>query len=41
MGRFVSTVIGTLAAIGTSAMKKKNRTIMLGATPMYAFYKVT
>ena len=41
MGRFVSTVIGTLAAIGISAMKKKNRTIMLGATPMYAFYKVT
>lgn len=40
MGRFVSTVIGTLAAIGISAMKK-NRTIMLGATPMYAFYKVT
>lgn len=37
----VSTVIGTLAAIGISAMKKKNRTIMLGATPMYAFYKVT
>lgn len=36
-----STVIGTLAAIGISAMKKKNRTIMLGATPMYAFYKVT
>lgn len=32
MGRFVSTVIGTLAAIGISAMKKKNRTIMLGAT---------
>ena len=28
----VSTVIGTLAAIGISAMKKKNRTIMLGAT---------
>ena len=27
-----STVIGTLAAIGISAMKKKNRTIMLGAT---------
>lgn len=37
----VSTAIGTLAAIGISAMKKKNRTIMLGATPMYAFYKVT
>lgn len=37
----VSTVIGTLAAIGISAMKRKNRTIMLGATPMYAFYKVT
>ena len=37
----VSTVIGTLAAIGISAMKKKNRTILLGATPMYAFYKVT
>lgn len=37
----VSTVIGTLAAIGISAMKKKNCTIMLGATPMYAFYKVT
>lgn len=37
----VSTVIGTLAAIGISAMKKKNLTIMLGATPMYAFYKVT
>ena len=32
MGRFVSTVIGTLAAIGISAMKKKNRIIMLGAT---------
>lgn len=32
MGRFVSTVIGTLAAIGISAMKKKNRTIMPGAT---------
>lgn len=28
----VSTVIGTLAAIGISAMKKKNRTIMFGAT---------
>ena len=28
----VSTIIGTLAAIGISAMKKKNRTIMLGAT---------
>ena len=28
----VSTVIGTLDAIGISAMKKKNRTIMLGAT---------
>lgn len=28
----VSTAIGTLAAIGISAMKKKNRTIMLGAT---------
>lgn len=28
----ISTVIGTLAAIGISAMKKKNRTIMLGAT---------
>lgn len=28
----VSTVIGTLAAIGISAMKRKNRTIMLGAT---------
>ena len=41
MGRFVSTVIGTLAAIGISAMKRKNRSIMLGATPMYAFYKVT
>lgn len=27
-----STVIGTLAAIGISAMKKKNRTIMLGTT---------
>ena len=27
-----STVIGTLAAIGIRAMKKKNRTIMLGAT---------
>lgn len=37
----VSTVIGTLAAIGISAMKRKNRSIMLGATPMYAFYKVT
>ena len=37
----VSTVIGTLAAIGISAMKKKNCTIMLGATPMYAFYNVT
>lgn len=37
----VSTVIGTLAAIGISAMKRKNLTIMLGATPMYAFYKVT
>lgn len=37
----VSTVIGTLAAIGISAMKRKNRTIMLGATPMYAFYKLT
>lgn len=32
MGRFVSTVIGTLAAIGISAMKKKNHTIMPGAT---------
>lgn len=28
----VSTVIGTLAAIGISAMKRKNRSIMLGAT---------
>lgn len=37
----VSTAIGTLAAIGISAMKRKNRSIMLGATPMYAFYKVT
>lgn len=37
----VSTVIGTLAAIGISALKRKNRSIMLGATPMYAFYKVT
>lgn len=37
----VSAVIGTLAAIGISAMKRKNRSIMLGATPMYAFYKVT
>ena len=37
----VSTVIGTIAAIGISAMKRKNRSIMLGATPMYAFYKVT
>lgn len=37
----ISTVIGTLAAIGISAMKRKNRSIMLGATPMYAFYKVT
>ena len=28
----VSTVLGTLAAIGISAMKKRNKTIMLGAT---------
>lgn len=28
----VSTIIGTLAAIGISAMKKRNRSIMLGAT---------
>ena len=35
MGRFVSTVIGTLAAIGISAMKRKNRSIMLGATPLF------
>lgn len=28
----ISTVIGTLAAIGISAMKKRNRAIMLGAT---------
>ncbi len=28
----ISTIIGTLAAIGISAMKKRNRSIMLGAT---------
>lgn len=28
----ISTIIGTLAAIGISAMKKRSRTIMLGAT---------
>lgn len=28
----LSTIIGTLAAIGISAMKKRNKTIMLGAT---------
>ena len=28
----ISTIIGTLAAIGISAMKKKNQTIYLGAT---------
>lgn len=28
----ISTIIGTLAAIGINAMKKRNRTIMLGAT---------
>ncbi len=28
----ISTFIGTLAAIGISAMKKRNRSIMLGAT---------
>ena len=29
---FVTTILGTLAAIGISAMKKKNKAIMLGAT---------
>lgn len=28
----ISTILGTLAAIGISAMKRRNRTIMLGAT---------
>ena len=32
LAAIISTIIGTLAAIGISAMKKKNQTIYLGAT---------
>jgi spermidine/putrescine transport system permease protein len=28
----IATIIGTMAAIGISAMRKRNRQIMLGAT---------
>mgnify|MGYP000908778028 CR=1 FL=1 len=39
----ISTLLGTLAAIGISAMKKKNKAIMLGATniPLLNAYIVT